>query len=141
MFINAIEDAIEHNTPMHTSSWDITRAFDSVSKNIMRLAWARLGVPIPWVQWLVGLDEHGTSVVRTPHAVKAWDKHGTNGIKIKRRKNRQTEATSGEEQDDMEGFIAERGTGQGDVLSPSCWGAVFDILLTMLDIDAVDRES
>jgi hypothetical protein len=139
MYINAIEEAVEKDEPIHISSWDITRAFDSVSKNIIRLAWARLGVPATWVQWLVGLDEKGTSVVRTPHAIRVWDRHNVKGIKIKSRICDDDDRK--EDEDSMEGFIAERGTGQGDVLSPSCWGAIFDILLTMLELDAKDREA
>ena len=33
------------------------------------------------------------------------------------------------------GFTPQRGTGQGDVMSPECWAAVFDILLTALELD------
>ena len=40
------------------------------------------------------------------------------------------------------GFYSARGTGQGDVLSPACWVAVLDILLTALEIDeAQSRET
>jgi len=139
MFINAIEEAVEKDEAIHISSWDITRAFDSVSKNIMRLAWARLGVPTPWVNWLVGLDEKGVSVVRTPHAIKAWDKRNMKRVKFQKEMSEDIDGDV--EESVMDGFVAERGTGQGDVLSPSCWGAIFDILLTMLDLDAKDRES
>ena len=38
LFINMLEDAIENKRPLHTCTWDITRAFVSVSKNVMRLA-------------------------------------------------------------------------------------------------------
>ena len=106
MFINAIEEAVEKDEPLHVSSWDITRAFDSVSKNIIRLAWSRLGVPASWVQWLVGLDERGTLVVRTPHAIRVWDRHKSKGIKIRSR----NQDCDKEVEDTMEGFIAERGT-------------------------------
>ena len=34
-----------------------------------------------------------------------------------------------------DGFLATRGTGQGDVTSPTCWAAIFDILLTALHMD------
>ena len=44
-FINMLEEVIEKGEVLHTCSWDITRAFDSVSENVMRMAWARLGVP------------------------------------------------------------------------------------------------
>ena len=145
MFLNTLEDAIENDLPVHTSSWDITRAFDSVSKNVMRLAWARLGVPLSWIQWLIALDDNGLTVVRTPHAVRMWDKKGRKGFRRKDKKlpSRQKGiVTNGETIEDKSsedtalGFVAERGTGQGDVMSPTCWGAVFDILLTMLALDA-----
>ena len=80
-----LEDAIEHDTPVHISSWDITRAFDSVSKNVMRLAWSRLGIPDEWVEWLVAMDVQGLTVVRTPHAIQLWDQHGTDKF-VKRSK-------------------------------------------------------
>ena len=35
----------------------------------------------------------------------------------------------------VEAFSGERGTGQGDVTSPTCWIAIFDILLTALRLD------
>ena len=66
LFINMLEDAIERGRPLHTCTWDITRAFDSVSKNAMRIAWSRLGVSDIWLQWLVRMDEAGMTVVRTP---------------------------------------------------------------------------
>ncbi len=37
-----------------------------------------------------------------------------------------------------EGFHAVRGTGQGDVTCPTCWAAIFDILLTALHMDIQD---
>ena len=42
-------DALEHVKETHTaclvSSWDIRRAFDSISKPALQMAWTRLGVP------------------------------------------------------------------------------------------------
>ena len=38
--------------------------------------------------------------------------------------------------DPAAGFTTQRGTGQGDVMSPACWTAVFVILLTALELDA-----
>ena len=70
LFINMLEDAIENDMLLHGCSWDITKAFDNVSKNIMKLAWTRLGVPESWVNWLVAMDATGLTVVRTPHAIK-----------------------------------------------------------------------
>ena len=70
---------------LHTCSWDITRAFDTVSKNGMRMAWARLEVPQEWTNWLVQLNEGGMTVVRTPHAIKVWNKHGRQVLKCQPR--------------------------------------------------------
>ena len=146
LFINMLEDAIENDAPAHVCSWDITRAFDSVAKNIMRLAWSRLGVPQEWVEWLVAMDVNGLTVVRTPKAIKVWDKAGVAGF---RKQSSQDEARSeawedvNAEEDSYkttaEGFVADRGTGQGDVTSPACWGAFFDILLTALELDAEEQ--
>eukprot|EP01036_Dinobryon_divergens_P061916 gene61916-biopygen33085 len=97
-YINALEDARESGQPIHRSSWDMSKAFDTVSKPAMMIAWLRLGVPEQIATWLVGLDMDGVTIVRTPNA-----------------------------------FKAELGTGQGDVSSPMCWNALFDILLVMLE--------
>ena len=71
-----------------TCTWDITKAFDSVSKNVMKLAWTRLGVPEDWVQWLVGMDENGTTTVRTPHSIGIWNNQGAAGLTRRSRKQR-----------------------------------------------------
>eukprot|EP01034_Spumella_vulgaris_P036599 gene36599-45138_t len=43
--IAVTEAAQEAALDLYTSSWDFRKAFDSVSKPIIRLAWTRLGVP------------------------------------------------------------------------------------------------
>ena len=45
IFKNALEAAWENKMVVYGSSWDISKAFDSVSKNMIRLAWERVGVP------------------------------------------------------------------------------------------------
>ena len=154
LFINMLEDAIERGRPLHTCTWDITRAFDSVSKNVMRIAWSRLGVPDILLQWLVGMDEGGMTVVRTPHAVSTWNRTGRQGFRNRGKRKSQTvideqyrcpgttsPTSAGQEQGETadenmaDGFLATRGTGQGDVTSPTCWAALFDILLTALHMD------
>jgi hypothetical protein len=47
--------------------WDLRRAFDSVSRNFLRLSWTRLGVPADTVAWLTGLDKGGSTYVSSPH--------------------------------------------------------------------------
>ena len=43
IFKNALESAWENKTRIYGSSWDISKAFDSVSKDMIRLAWERGG--------------------------------------------------------------------------------------------------
>ena len=143
MFINMLEEVIEKGKVLHTCSWDITRAFDSVSKNVMRMAWARLGVPQEWADWLVRLDEDGMTAVRTPHAIRVWNKSGRKGFTHTKTRTRKRDRQGGHEMptdnqttdETAAGFTPQRGTGQGDVMSPACWAAVFDILLTALELD------
>jgi hypothetical protein len=50
--IDALEDAREFGTEARMTLWDLRRAFDSVSRNFLRLSWTRLGVPADCVAWL-----------------------------------------------------------------------------------------
>eukprot|EP01041_Mallomonas_annulata_P042117 gene42117-biopygen5459 len=141
-YINAAEQAQELKLPIHRSSLDMTKAFDTVSKNAMMIAWLRLGVPLDIALWLVELDRSGVTMVRTSAAKKAWKDRHYQGIQAPGNlysasmrpisPNQLLSAVL------TEAFDAERGTGQGDVTSPLCWTALFDILLRMLD--AVDRD-
>ena len=54
--------------------------FDSVSKNIMRIAWTRLGVSQEWADWLVRLDDNDMITVRTLLVAKIWTKKGRKGF-------------------------------------------------------------
>jgi len=112
--LNTLETAWDEQRPLYGCSWDMKKAFDSVSKPLILLCWQRLGVPIEIAQWLVDLDEAGFTIVRTPFALERWDLHGLLGLQPL-------------------AFNPERGTGQGDIHSPFTWLAVFDVLLTMLE--------
>ena len=107
-FLNAAETAKERRTPVYMTSWDIRRAFDSVAKPLVSISLRRLGIPDKVVEYIRNVDD-GISAVRTP-----WALHCTE---------------TGEE---ILGFQGERGIGQGDVISPLIWTALFDILLTAL---------
>eukprot|EP01041_Mallomonas_annulata_P001235 gene1235-biopygen592 len=120
-YVNAAEEAQELKVPIHRSSWDMSKAFDTVSKNAMMISWLRLGVSIDIALWLVELDRSGVTVVRSPAARRAW----------KDMTPMMPNALLGAIL--VEAFEAERGTRQGDVTSPLCWTALFDILLKMLD--------
>ena len=65
IFKSAIESAWENKTKIYESSWDIAKAFDSVSKVMIRLTWERVGVPTPFVDWLLALDADNHTIVRT----------------------------------------------------------------------------
>ena len=112
--LNTLETAWDEQRSLYGCSWDMKKAFDSVSKPLILLCWQRLGVPLAIAQWLVDLDEAGYTIVRTPYALEKWDLAGLEGIRHL-------------------SFNPERGTGQGDIHSPFTWLAVFDVLLTMLE--------
>ena len=107
--INAIEAAFNDRKSLYGSSWDIKRAFDSVRKSLIRLAWRRLGIPPDIAEWLVLLDLDRQTVF----AYLRWLEGGN------------PELTGLD-------FTPGKGAGQGDVCSPITWLAVFDILLTAL---------
>ena len=133
LHIDSIDAAQEANQHLHRSSWDKSRAFDSVSKTLMRIAWYRYGVPEDVIDYLVDMDIDGPIVARTPHAAATWANHPyacspqpTNPL---------TPPMTDPVSQLLAHFTAARGTGQGDVTSPAFWNAVFDILLTALQRD------
>ena len=67
--INGLEDAEELCHEIHRTSYDMKKAFDSVSKQFMLLAWCRLGVALDVAMWQVSMNINGTTVVRTPHSL------------------------------------------------------------------------
>jgi ribonuclease HI len=119
------EQSTENESSLFLSSWDISKAFDSLSKQALRFSWIRLGVPTHIADFLVSLDEMGHTIVRTPYSAKLWDKKKYAGFTG----NRKRKAF----------FNAARGTGQGDVGSPINWDAAFDILLCALSSVKEDR--
>ena len=120
--INCLEHAAHTNTPLFLSSWDIRRAFDSVSKEAMDASWRRLGVPAHTAHWIAHLDDNGPTAVRSPWALQAWREAGYQGL------SRDISLTS------PSTFVRERGTPQGDVSSPHAWTAFFDIALRALSL-------
>ena len=71
--INALEDAKELDQDLHRTSYDLKKAFDSVSKSLILLAWQRLGVPVEVARWLTAMDIGGTTIIKTPYAQAVWD--------------------------------------------------------------------
>ena len=97
------------------------------SKNLMRTAWHRVGVPRDIALGLADIDIDGVTVVKSNYALNAWMINGYESIR--------TPGTSTKFEGRVDFFLARRGTGQGDVPIPTCWNLVFYILLTMLDRD------
>ena len=118
--LNGLEHARRTKTPLFLSSWDIRRAFDFVSKEVIDASWRRLGVPAQTAHWIAHLDDHGPTTVRSPWALDAWRRAGYLGF---------GEATATTRPGT---FIRERGTPQGDVFSPHAWTAFFDTALRAL---------
>ena len=112
-------DALEHARETHSAClvffWDIRRAFDSISKPALQMAWTRLGVSPEWASFLIQLDIDGTTTVRLPISQHAFDRTGLAGL-------HRLQALGAA--DIL--FPAARGVPQGDVASPFGWNAVYD---------------
>ena len=64
--INSIEQAHRQSITTLVTFWDIRRAFDSIPRNLQRLAWAKLCVPEDVAEWFVSMDNQGTAYIATP---------------------------------------------------------------------------
>ena len=139
MFINLIESSQWEKNTSHRTSYDMSRAFDSISKNLMRIAWRRLGVPGDVADWLVEMDIGGVTVVRSPLAQERWETDGYLSVTSYSIPPSVQPADMVYQKYDVRPFVCARGTGQGNPDSPTCWNAVFDIALTALEMDAEYR--
>ena len=114
---NALEAAWQRKTKIYGSSWDISKAFDSVSHPLVRMAWERVwGVPDTIIEWLMELDRDNHTIVWSNWAMEVWEQDGYAGIA----------------NDGLPEHVCyinpERGTGQGDVSSPQTWVVFFYII-------------
>jgi hypothetical protein len=122
--INQIEDANHTKTTKHATFWDIKRAFDSIPRNIQKLAWVRLGVPTDVAEWFVEMDDGGLSFISSPHY------HLNKNLKTPQQmKGTNTHFSSSPHL----AYNAERGIGQGESASSLMWTALYDILLEWID--------
>ena len=76
-----MENADDTATPVFLTSWDIKKAFDSPSYNVLKLVWARLGVPWHNAEYLVSLDEGDSTVIRSPWAEDSFARLQYQGFK------------------------------------------------------------
>ena len=119
---NSLEAAWQRKTKIYGSSWDISEAFDSVSRPLIRLAWERVGVP----DTLMELDRDNRTVVRSNWVMEVWEAEGYACM-----------ANDGDP-NHVCYINPERGTGQGDVSSPQTWVVFFDIILRTLELENED---
>ena len=115
----------------------MSRAFDAVSKSLqaIAIAWRRLGVPEDVADWLVDMDVAGVTVVRSPFSQARWEENAYMSVRtfsVPPSTHKQSMVYSNES---VKPFACDRGTGQGNTDSPTCWNAVFDIALTALSLD------
>jgi hypothetical protein len=73
--INQIEGSINFNTSKHITFCDIRRAFDSIPRNLKKLAWMRMGVSKEVDEWFIQLDDGELSFMDTPLYVSTSNLH------------------------------------------------------------------
>jgi hypothetical protein len=112
--INALEGARNYSTSAYVSSFDISKAFDSVGWNFLIRCLVRLRIPSELAKYMVMIDSTGHVFPKCPFNVELMgvglDKLHNEGVK----------------------FRTMKGIGQGDMPSPLFWVAVLDTLLTGL---------
>ena len=136
IFINLVESAEYSRDTSHRTSYDMSRAFEAVSKNLQAIAWRRLGVPDDVADWLVDMDVNGVTVVRSPFSQARWEEDAYMPVRSFSFPPSTTKMPLVYPKNTVQPFVCDRGTGQGNTDSPTCWNAVFDIALTALSLDS-----
>ena len=62
-------------------SWDVKRAFDSVSRTAIQMALNRLGVPRNVINMVHEIEVQGVTIVRTPLTQYIYDQEGMEGLR------------------------------------------------------------
>jgi hypothetical protein len=115
-FLNALELAQDQASPLYYTSYDISKAFDRPGKGLIWLAWNRIGIPPDIADWLVRLDEGGSTYIKSPWSQGKIPRRGT------------IASTS------VPHIVQEVGVPQGSSEGGLTWLVIFDILLTMLHL-------
>jgi hypothetical protein len=118
--IEASRDNPDTN-PLFATFWDYKAAFDSIPRNLMRLAWSRLGVPEEYVHGLTDLDEDGLTFFLSPFMANKLQTRSEDELLSSNEDGHLT-------LEKLLGFHAERGVTQGDTMATICWVAIFDFL-------------
>lgn len=119
--LDNIDDFSENRIDMYLSSWDFTKAFDSLPFSLSRLALQRAFIPSDIADWLLRLDIDGRIIVRTPYALDSLRRHQLKYFRPPSDTN------------SLSYFKAGGGVAQGDVHSPYVWRLFIDILLRALE--------
>ena len=129
--MNEVEGAYKRQQRKYITFWDIRRAFDSIPRNLQRLAWMRLGVPEDVSDWFVNLDNEGSTFIATP-LYDQNKKLSTPEEMLKGAPHVATLRDDNTSESDL-AFHPERGIGQGESASSLMWTALYDILLEWID--------
>ena len=79
--LNQLEKAQEWGVSALLCSWDVKRAFDSVSRTVIRMALNRLGVPANMINMIHSMEVEGITIVRTPLTQYIYDTEGMEGLR------------------------------------------------------------
>ena len=79
--LNQLEKAQEWGVSALLCSWDVKRAFDSVSRTVIRMALNRLGVPANLINMIHEMEVDGITIVRTPLTQYIYDTEGMDGLR------------------------------------------------------------
>eukprot|EP00595_Chromulina_sp_UTEXLB2642_P001985 CAMPEP_0196768282 /NCGR_PEP_ID=MMETSP1095-20130614/42552_1 /TAXON_ID=96789 ORGANISM="Chromulina nebulosa, Strain UTEXLB2642" /NCGR_SAMPLE_ID=MMETSP1095 /ASSEMBLY_ACC=CAM_ASM_000446 /LENGTH=1175 /DNA_ID=CAMNT_0042137627 /DNA_START=713 /DNA_END=4241 /DNA_ORIENTATION=- len=112
----ALQNYKEAHPTFYLSSFDFTKAFDSISNSFIDLAYNRLNSSNKMHFWLTEPDRRGYAIVRTPFAQHLWEAQRYAGFTNPKHI-----------------FHINKGVGQGDIPSPHTWKIFMDILLKSLE--------
>ena len=119
--VDNLDDFDENRIDIFLSSWDFTKAFDSLPFSLSRFALQRAFIPSDLADWLLHLDTDGKIITRTPYALDCL------------RQNQLHSFRPFAENEPLSYFKAGGGVAQGDVHSPYVWRLFIDILLRALE--------
>ena len=86
--------------------------------------------------WLVDMNVNGVTVVRSPFSQARWEEDAYMSVRSFSFPPSTTKMPLVYPKNTVQPFVCDRGTGQGNTDSPTCWNAVFDIALTALSLDS-----
>jgi hypothetical protein len=111
----SLETAKEFRTQIYVSSYDLSRAYDSVRWKFLIFAWVRQQVPLILAEYLVSMDYHSYMAIKTPLAHQVFNEQSYDGLL-----------------ENGLAFSPSQGTAQGGVDSSLVFTGFIDILITAI---------